>query len=79
MFGLKKFITLFRADADPNGGTGYNGRTFEIGSQGDNADGVAVQTLGHLKAVEHGFNGTAWDRQRGSDVSQRRQAWMFIY
>lgn len=48
---------------------GYNGASFDrIRSVGDNADAVAVLTLGRL-AVEGRnalFNGTTWDRQRGN-------------
>lgn len=48
---------------------GWNGATFDrIGSQGDNADAVAAEALGHLKAVGHNafFNNTSWDRVRGN-------------
>lgn len=38
--------------------------------EADNADGIAVDTMGHLQVLGHtlGFNGTSWDRIRG-DVS----------
>lgn len=38
--------------------------------EADNADGIAVDTTGHLQVLGHtlGFNGTSWDRIRG-DVS----------
>jgi hypothetical protein len=46
---------------------GFNGTTFDrLRSTGDNADAVAVATLGELLTLARntGFNGTTWDRLR---------------
>jgi len=46
---------------------GYNGATFDrLRSTGDNADAVAVATLGELLTLARntGFNGSTWDRLR---------------
>lgn len=49
---------------------GYNGATFDLlRSAGDNADAVAIATLGRLLAVVRNtqFNNTNWERVRGNN------------